>query len=174
MAVRTGGYLRVALLLSFVTPWTASSLQGRGIASAHLAVERRVSRRGGWFAFWSVQIARFQGEGGHVTLSTFVVHVIALKKCHVSLIFQTNVRPVTPEAEGSPPIAQKCENCQPSRTDRIIAPQFPAYQSVALLTRAATPASGEPGRPSTSRLIISAMSRIGANSPRTKFPTQRP
>ena len=35
------------------------------------------------------------------------------------------------------------------------------------------PASGDPGRASTSPLIISAMSRIGANA-RTKFPTQRP
>jgi len=32
----------------------------------------------------------------HVTLSTFLVHVIALKKCHVPLISHANVRPVTP------------------------------------------------------------------------------
>ena len=32
----------------------------------------------------------------HVTLSIFLLLVIALKKCHVSLISQTNVRPVTP------------------------------------------------------------------------------
>jgi hypothetical protein len=52
--------------------------------------------------------------------------------------------------------------------------KIPANQSVVPLRRAATPASGDPGRTSTSPLIISAMSRIGANSPRTKFPTQRP
>jgi hypothetical protein len=33
----------------------------------------------------------------HVTLSIFLLPVIALKKCHVSLISQANVRPVTPE-----------------------------------------------------------------------------
>lgn len=32
----------------------------------------------------------------HVTLSAFLLHVIALKKRHVSLISQTNVRPATP------------------------------------------------------------------------------
>jgi hypothetical protein len=38
----------------------------------------------------------FQGEGGHVTLSTFLLHVTALKECHASLIFRAKVRPVTP------------------------------------------------------------------------------
>jgi hypothetical protein len=40
-----------------------------------------------------------------VTLSVFLGHVIALKKCHVSLISQANVRPVTPEVAGSSPVA---------------------------------------------------------------------
>jgi hypothetical protein len=41
----------------------------------------------------------------HVTLSAFLRHVTALKKCHVPLISQTNVRPVTPEIVGSSPVA---------------------------------------------------------------------
>ena len=41
---------------------------------------------------------RFDGDvpSWHVTLSTFLRHVVALKKCHVSLISQANIRPVTP------------------------------------------------------------------------------
>jgi hypothetical protein len=35
----------------------------------------------------------------------FLLRVIAVKKCHVSLISQANVRPVTPEVVGSSPVA---------------------------------------------------------------------
>jgi hypothetical protein len=50
---------------------------GCKITSAHLAVERSlgtllrpgVSRSGGWFAFWSAQLARFQGEGGGINIT---------------------------------------------------------------------------------------------------------
>jgi hypothetical protein len=38
---------------------------------------------------------------GHVTLSAFLRHVTALKKCHVPLIYQTNVQPVTPAPSDS-------------------------------------------------------------------------
>jgi hypothetical protein len=49
---------------------------------------------------WFVIVASW-----HVTLFTFLRYVTALKKCHVPLISQTNVRPVTPEVAGSSPVA---------------------------------------------------------------------
>jgi hypothetical protein len=69
------------------------------------------------FLVWAIRAP--PGRGRHVTLFTFLLHATALEKCHVSLTFQTNVRPVTPEVAGSSPVAPAKEfKHLPHCTDR--------------------------------------------------------
>jgi len=62
-------------------------------------------------------ISRFQGKGAHVTLSGFLLHVTALKKCPVSIDFSNKGR-------GFEPLLQKERSDQEGAPDRWLMSEY--------------------------------------------------